>query len=46
MKYIKPELKVENVELNNTIASNLANWLEEGVYTKDTSITTYYVMSV
>ena len=46
MKYIKPEIKVENIELNNAMASNLTNWLAEGVYTKDTSITTYIVMSV
>ena len=46
MKYIKPELKIENIELSNSIASNLTNWLEEGVLTKDTSITTYYVASV
>jgi len=45
MKYIKPELKVENVELNNTIASNLTDWLTHN-NTKDTSVTTYLVTSV
>ncbi len=46
MKYIKPELKIENIEISNSIASNLTDWLENNVYTKDTSITTYYVESV
>ena len=44
MKYEKPELNIEKLELP-VIASNIVNWLDEA-QTKDTAITSFYVVSV
>lgn len=44
MKYYKPEIKIEKIEIQE-IASSITDWTDNAG-TKDTAITSFYVVSL
>lgn len=46
MKYIKPQIEIKEIKLNNDIAASLSDWLQDGAYDEyNLGLTTYSIES-